>query len=159
RESPGKSLYVIYNCTTDAGCSREHKHPQVFERPTDDSTGTHAPVPFPDRTGSDVPRAPFQYFIHRFQQDELLSDELLVDVYRRLLKQTRRALRIPTDDSGIPCPHNVVLVNEWVMLIPRVTSNVHGASANAAGMMGMVWVTREEDVDRWRELGPAKVLS
>ena len=76
-----------------------------------------------------------------------------------LLAQTRDALSIPVDDSESICPHNVVLTKEWIMLIPRRSNDFEGVTANAACMVGSVWLMKEAQLDRWRALGPNKVLS
>lgn len=44
------------------------------------------------------------------------------------------------------------------MVIPRRKARSGLASANAAGMMGMVWVTCKEEFEAWETQGPVQVL-
>jgi len=142
--------FVIYNCTEKAGCSRQHKHMQLIPRPENGS------VLFPDRANSESSPAPFQYFLHQIE-DPFTPAKCLVEIYIGLLAQAKESLGISGDIQ--PCPHNVVLMKEWMMVIPRTKADMDGASANAAGMLGMVWVAKEEEMDRWMRLGPAEVLA
>ena len=43
-------------------------------------------------------------------------------------------------------------------MIPRRTARVGGISANAAGMMGLVWVGTKGEMDEWEKRGPWRVL-
>ncbi len=62
--------------------------------------------------------------------------------------------------SGITpvTPHNVVLVNGWMMVVPRSSAKQGTLAANAAGMAGMVWVNRQDDLEEWIERGPLELL-
>ncbi|KAF8246816.1 putative phosphorylase [Wilcoxina mikolae CBS 423.85] len=145
--------FVIYNCTKEGGCSRVHKHMQIFSR--------HSQFELFSDAISQMPRVvPYRYFLHRFPNaaaaDPITGGHIL-EIYLTLLEECKAALGIPK--GAKVCPHNVVLVKEWMMVIPRRRSDVEGASANAAGMMGMVWVWRDEQMEKWKELGPSKVLS
>lgn len=73
----------------------------------------------------------------------------LVRIYEELLRQAQEALGLPLEGSDIAIPHNVVIVKEWMMVIPRRKSRSGLASANAAGMMGMVWVTCKGELEAW----------
>lgn len=151
--------YVIYNCGRAAGCSREHKHLQVFPKPGRDEDGHDMFRYFEDAAvqgPADVPMVPFKFFLHRFGQEELGHRERMKEIYDGFVKKSKDLLGIPEDAEF--CPHNVVMTNEWIMVIPRVKADVEGASANSVGMMGLLWTTRQEQVDKWKELGPARVL-
>ncbi|KAL1613939.1 hypothetical protein SLS54_010149 [Diplodia seriata] len=143
------SHYALYNCMEAAGSSRVHKHLQLFTHPADFTL-------FPDRPDAHAAKIPFRYFLRRFGS-ATPSAQLLLDAYNSLLAEAKQALGVSVEASA--CPHNVVLVKEWMLVIPRRRSNVDGASANGAGMMGMVWVTDEERLQQWKALGPAWILS
>ena len=155
--------YSFYNCTSDSGNSREHKHMQLFEKPLN-GEDEHGFVLFPD--SEDTPRVPFKHFVEYFENSthsspsqerkEPSTEELLV-TYERLLAKTRDALGLPETTERVP--HNMVLVKEWMMLIPRRKALVGDTTVNAAGMMGLVWATSDEAVEEWKTLGPAKVLA
>lgn len=54
--------------------------------------------------------------------------------------------------------HNVILTTEWLLVIPRACARHGNLAANAASMVGMVWVTKEEDLQEWLDKGPMEVL-
>jgi ATP adenylyltransferase/5',5'''-P-1,P-4-tetraphosphate phosphorylase II len=144
--------YVFYNCTSDSGNSREHKHMQLCEKPLSGEDGKGFTL-FPD--SKTPPPVPFKYFIEHFEDEP--STEALSAAYERLLVKTREALGLPEDAKR--CPHNMILVKEWMMLIPRRKALVEETTVNAAGMMGLIWATSDEDIEAWRKMGPAKVLA
>jgi ATP adenylyltransferase/5',5'''-P-1,P-4-tetraphosphate phosphorylase II len=55
--------------------------------------------------------------------------------------------------------HNVIIVKEWVLVIPRLRAKSGKLAANAAAMVGMVWVNSKEDLQEWIDQGPMKMLS
>ncbi len=69
--------------------------------------------------------------------------------YGRLLFETKVALR----DAGAGTDYNLILVSEWLALIPR-RSKGHGAFiANAANMVGLMWMKNEDVKDQVIEMG------
>lgn len=157
--------YVIYNCGREAGCSREHKHLQVFPKPgtNEDEDGydmfrffEEAAAETAGKGNADVPKVPFKFFLHRFQDGESENPKRVKEIYDGFLKESKALLGIPEDAEF--CPHNVIMIKEWIMVIPRVKADVEGASANSVGMMGLLWMTKREQVDKWKKLGPAWVL-
>jgi ATP adenylyltransferase/5',5'''-P-1,P-4-tetraphosphate phosphorylase II len=153
--------YVMYNCTKEAGCSRYHKHTQIVRKPEvaeSDPTGFRF---FPDVKNREI-RVPYVYFIHHFDcagQGQSIDGKAVFSIYLDLLRQCRKALDIAEADSTAVCPHNVLLVKEWIIVIPRRRGDFKGVSANSAGMMGMPTISNEELFKIWTTVGPAKVLS
>jgi ATP adenylyltransferase len=145
------SMYVIYNCTETGGCSRIHKHLQALKGPP---KAFEVLMQQPENGASKVP---FQYFTHQFDQDfKATSASDLRVVHEKLLGQAKRVLGIP-ESSGI-CPHNLVLWRDTMIVIPRRSGAFEGATANAAGMMGSVWVPEPKGLDAWKRLGPRNIL-
>lgn len=143
------SMYVIYNCSEAGGCSRMHKHMQGLKGP---------PYAFEYmvRASESKVTVPFQFFTHRFDQGmRNVSASDMLDVYRVLLDRTREVLAVGPEDV---CPHNVILWDDRIIVIPRRRGFTDGASANSGGMMGCVWVPDEKQVDEWRRIGFANVL-
>ena len=70
--------------------------------------------------------------------------------YTRLLNATKSALR----DADAGGDYNLVLVREWLVLIPRRRKG-YGEDfiANAASMVGVMWMTSQEQRDKILELG------
>jgi ATP adenylyltransferase len=73
----------------------------------------------------------------------------LVQQHKSLLQLTRSSL----GGEGEVLNHNVVLVKDWLMMIPRTHRDQDGVAANAAGMVGVVWVDNAYEVLRWLDLG------
>jgi ATP adenylyltransferase/5',5'''-P-1,P-4-tetraphosphate phosphorylase II len=147
--------FIIFNCGPEAGCSRIHKHMQVIPRPTDFTL-------FPDKEGLDLSAVPFKYYIKRLSGQGKTSANLpysLLETYKSLCTEARAAWQSSAKGKSEYLPHNMVLTKRWILVLPRRKCEVNGASANAAGMMGMVWVTNENQMDHWKEFGPAKVLA
>lgn len=71
------------------------------------------------------------------------------EIYEELLRVAR------VDEAK---GHNLLLVKEWMLVIPRSRGRKGMLSGNAAAMAGMVWVTSDEEVRQWVEEGPMKLL-
>lgn len=144
-------MYLIFNCGEEAGCSRVHKHMQGLIGP---------PYAFEALIRAELERrktvVPFQYFAHYFSQGfQHTSASDLTARYTKLLSQSRRVLGLEEESY---CPHNVIVWNDWIIVIPRRAGFTGGASANAAGMLGSAWVKDQAGVDAWLKIGCAKVL-
>ncbi|KAK3902249.1 hypothetical protein C8A05DRAFT_44284 [Staphylotrichum tortipilum] len=142
---------LLFNCGISGGCSRLHKHMQVLPAP-DPATF----VLWPDVEGL---KPPFRFFRYRFGPGGLPEADELARIYRALLRRAERALgcRVLLGEAAIP--HNVVLDRRWLVVIPRRAAGWEGADANAAGMLGLMWLSSEEKAKLWAEKGPAAVLA
>ena len=153
--------YVMYNCTKEAGCSRYHKHMQIVPKPEVAESKPTGFRLFPDVKDREV-QVPYEYFLRYFDcvgQGRSIDGELIFSVYSDLLRDCRKASGIGEDDSTQLCPYNIVLVKEWIIMIPRRRGCFKGVSANAAGMMGMPTISNEELFKAWTDIGPTRVLS
>jgi ATP adenylyltransferase/5',5'''-P-1,P-4-tetraphosphate phosphorylase II len=143
------SMYILFNCSEAGGCSRIHKHLQGLRGP---------PYAFEYmiRASEGKCHVPFRFFTHHFDNGlKSASASEVLGVYTKLLDQTREILKV---GQGDVCPHNVILWNDMLIVIPRRRGFTDGASANAGGMMGCVWVPDENHVEEWRRIGIANVL-
>ncbi|GAQ09949.1 hypothetical protein ALT_7270 [Aspergillus lentulus] len=145
---------VIYNCGPIAGASRNHKHVQILPRPA------HL---FPDDPNFDPEVIPFQYGL-RYLRDLDFEDpnypSKLSEIYQELLAEAKkRTGNSPDANNGGYFPHNVALVRDWIIVIPRRSNNFEDITANATGMMGSVWLKNEDEMDRWKQVGPTKALA
>ncbi|KAL2061040.1 hypothetical protein VTL71DRAFT_9092 [Oculimacula yallundae] len=136
---------VIYNCGVEAGSSIGHKHLQVLPRPDKKDFEL-----FPDALGIDdekneVRDLPFRHAVKKLSSKP--DVEQLVKVYEALKASSR-----------VEKAHNVILVNEWMLVIPRSCARLGDLAANAASMAGMVWVTKWKDVQDWIDRGPMELL-
>ncbi|KAL2127557.1 hypothetical protein VTI74DRAFT_10549 [Chaetomium olivicolor] len=141
---------LLFNCGLNSGCSRMHKHMQIFPAPDPEHFAL-----WPDSTN---PVVPYQFFIHHFL-DGLPPPEEILTVYQSLLCQAEKCFEDTTLHSESAVPHNVVMDRNWLLVIPRRAAGWDGADTNAAGMLGMVWVHDEERMKLWLEKGPADVLA
>ncbi|KIW89483.1 uncharacterized protein Z519_09639 [Cladophialophora bantiana CBS 173.52] len=145
--------FIMFNCGNEAGCSRLHKHMQVI--PCLDGFTL-----FPDVEGLDPESVPFRYFIRRIEPGTDGALDSLLPIYERLRNEAYEAWQAYTGDTLDYFPHNMMLTKRWMMVVPRRrVAAAQGATANAAGMMGMVWVTNTQQMDRWQQPGPAQVLA
>ncbi|KAI9698519.1 MAG: hypothetical protein M1836_004100 [Candelina mexicana] len=153
-EEEGRDYMVMYNSGREAGCSRFHKHMQILPRPSVASF----PL-FPDRPPEDPVNVPYIYELIRHPPSPSSSSNTLSQIftsYISSLNHFRALLGIRCEDQ--PVPHNVLMTQEWTVVIPRRRAQAGGLSANAAGMMGLVWVGTEGEMERWKREGAWRVL-
>lgn len=55
-------------------------------------------------------------------------------------------------------PHNMILTDKWMMVIPRRKAWIDEIAANAAAMIGMVWCNSQAQFDGWARRGIPNVL-
>lgn len=150
--------YVIFNCGVAAGCSRFHKHLQVFEQNEEEL--------LPDkllRKGCPID-VPYRYIL---DQSNLPKGSSLheaacrfYDLYQEHLAQCRSLSTLSSDQQrNSHIPHNVIFTRDWIMTIPRRQAGIGLATANAAGFLGLVWVPSIDVVEAWKEMGPRNVLA
>jgi ATP adenylyltransferase/5',5'''-P-1,P-4-tetraphosphate phosphorylase II len=144
--------FVFFNGGVTAGASRTHKHLQVMRMPKDEA---HLLVSL-DLT-KEFPKMPYKYFGSDFtDQLKFPSKELLFKLYRNLLDQCERLF---PGKPGKSVSHDFVLTKKWMLVTPRLKRSFGGSSdVNAPGMLGMIWLKHNEEVAKWKELGPARVL-
>jgi ATP adenylyltransferase/5',5'''-P-1,P-4-tetraphosphate phosphorylase II len=156
-EENEEDYIIIYNSGRASGCSRFHKHMQVLPRPP-----RTAFTLWPDRPPDDSVNVPYMYDLIRHPPSPAPSAADGPDVADHILTRYTASLdrfraRLGCQDDE-PVPHNVVMTREWTVVIPRRTARIGGISANAAGMMGMVWVATEAELQEWKRRGPWSVL-
>lgn len=54
--------------------------------------------------------------------------------------------------------YNMVLLHQYMIVIPRRSANIDGIDANAAGMLGFVWCSSEEQYQEWQQRGCMHLL-
>ena len=118
---------------------------------------------FPDNRNFDKQAIPYRYFLRYLHDVDLESPNghpKLLAIYEELLAEAKRTLgKVCKTHDGGHFPHNVALVKEWIIVIPRRSHIFEGLTANTAGMMGSVWLTEEAQLERWKQVGPRSVLS
>ncbi|KAF0645783.1 hypothetical protein FPSE5266_00276 [Fusarium pseudograminearum] len=153
----GDDYIAFFNCGQDGGCSRLHKHMQLIPKPKDSFAA------FLDIEDGVEPDVPFQWFYHRFESSSLDSNELL-DIYNKLLQKATEAAKGQSEHAdSLPAeaaiPHNMLVTNQWMVVLPRRRAAVNKkAGANSIGMMGVIAVATQEEIDNWICIGPVEAL-
>ncbi|EWG53619.1 hypothetical protein FVEG_17146 [Fusarium verticillioides 7600] len=61
---------------------------------------------------------------------------------------------------GAAVPHNFLLTQGWMIVLPRRRAAVNKeAGVNAIGMMGVIAVATQGEIDNWIRLRPATALA
>lgn len=84
---------------------------------------------------------PFTHFVVRLRKNA--SSEHVYTQYEKLLQMTKNALKAANAGSD----YNLILVSEWMALIPRRRKGWGPFVANAANMVGSLWLKSEEQRD------------
>jgi sulfate adenylyltransferase (ADP) / ATP adenylyltransferase len=145
---------MIYNCGFESGSSQGHKHMQLWPYPDEQELGfqlfpaaAHSHVDVMDK----VANVPYKHFVVRLPRDANI--DTLVQAYDKLalrVRQSHRAVGGGTD-------YNVILVKEWMCMVPRQHSGLDkGAGANSAAMLGLVWTVTEDERRVWDTPGPVE---
>ncbi|EWC48380.1 hypothetical protein DRE_02149 [Drechslerella stenobrocha 248] len=145
---------MIYNCGVDAGSSQGHKHMQVFPKPDIRKFQL-----FPDRCRAMLPKegvvtlpdTPYKHYVVALPNEPSQDD--IVGRHNKVVELAKAALG---KDEG--AAYNIVMTKDWVMAIPRRSKGNEGVGANAAGMMGMIWVGSQEERDCWTTFGLTRYL-
>lgn len=158
----------FYNSGTVAGASQPHKHLQIVPFALD-SAGTIMPIePLIEnaptqcgRAAITIPNLPFRHALSRFNlplNNHSIAARILLDSYYTLL-----------DASGLQCteerkapqfalPYNLLITQQWMLLIPRSTECVEGISVNALGFAGALFVHDATQTQIAKKLGPMSIL-
>jgi ATP adenylyltransferase/5',5'''-P-1,P-4-tetraphosphate phosphorylase II len=99
-----------------------------------------------------LPKIPYKHFVTGLSPETAVAE--LVQTHSKLLRKTRAAL----DEAGAT-DYNLVFTHSWMMMIPRRHAGRDGVCANAAGMVGMVWVKHQEERDAWTTKGLSEFLA
>ncbi|MCJ1446037.1 MAG: hypothetical protein MMC23_006542 [Stictis urceolatum] len=146
----GERPYMaIYNCGPESGNSQRHKHMQCF--PRFESAKLHPECKEARRSIEQgvyaISGLPYQHFISYLE-----PSTSAYDLYKRYLTLLSYAKEAVKDQPGEPS-HNVVLVQDWIMVTPRSHAFREGIGSNATGTVGMIWLARPEEREEWERLG------
>ncbi|CAD0096969.1 unnamed protein product [Aureobasidium vineae] len=141
---------IIYNCGINAGSSQGHKHTQVFPLPG--HTLWPSKATSCDSISTNIEHVPFKHHVLRLPSHA--DANTAYEVYLRLLKASREVLAKSGEGSR---DYNVAMTADWIAVFPRRTSE-GPYGANAAGMLGIVYLPDQEERDKWSQLGYTKQL-
>jgi ATP adenylyltransferase len=152
----------FYNGGAAAGASQLHKHLQLVPLPLAPS-GLSVPVePLLEGPGPTCPSLPFTHALHRLatsiRTSPMAAADEALSVYRHLL-DAAGIDAVPTEDGWRQsAPYNLLIANDWMLLVPRVEEDFHGVSINALGFAGSLFVRDKEHLDLVRRAGPMEIL-
>jgi len=95
---------------------------------------------------------PFKHFVIRLPSDA--DANTVYNTYLRLLHASREVLAKSGEGSK---DYNVAMTPDWIAVIPRRTSE-GPYGANAAGMLGIIYLPDQQERDKWSQLGYTKQL-
>ncbi|MFV1967173.1 MAG: hypothetical protein ACC628_17225 [Pirellulaceae bacterium] len=156
----------FYNSGPSAGASQPHKHLQWVRLPLSEHS-PHLPIESllePWRLRDEMGRAeslPFAHAIVRIEgAGELPPSQLAASTtvhYRSML----RTLGLnSTADDGVerPSPYNLLITQDWMMLVPRSRECFGSISLNALAFAGTFLVRDEARFRELESLGPMAAL-
>lgn len=151
---PMSSDYVaFYNCGRDGGCSRLHKHMQLMPMPTKGFAS------FLDVDDGKETEVPYTWAYKCFAASEAITAADLVETYNTLLERMTGAYDAATGkgsnmQASAVIPHNTILSKRWMIALPRRQAAINKeAGANALGMLGVIAVATQKEIDNWVRLG------
>lgn len=148
----GEGIMAIYNCGAEAGASQGHKHLQLFPKPAPSVFELYPyQISLSTTSSSTHSKVPYKHAIMAIP--DTASAEDVFGVYEKLLGEMRPVMQ----KEGVE-DYNVVLVREWMLLMPRRHHGREGVECNAAGMMGMIWLKDEGERKGWERLGMTEHL-
>ncbi|KAK5071665.1 bifunctional AP-4-A phosphorylase/ADP sulfurylase [Lithohypha guttulata] len=143
----GDRYMIIFNGGPDAGSSVAHKHLQVFPRPERRTV-------VEDLLENPELMLPFRYELAKL--DENTKSEDIYNHYKSMCNKLAIS-------NGTP--QSLVLVKEWLIVLPRTCATIKGEiegalmQGGANAMIGMLWLKTPEQFENWKKYGPMKVLT
>ncbi|MDJ0766921.1 MAG: phosphorylase [Myxococcota bacterium] len=150
---------AFYNSGTIAGASQPHKHFQQVPLPLGglpnqlilDQLITSAELG--EAIGS-VEELPWQNLVASLT----FCDRLDPDEAGRETSRIYEEMLAAVDISDLTQPYNLLVTNDWMMLVPRTVESFATISVNALGFAGSLLVRNEEELDLVRKAGPMNIL-
>ena len=112
---------------------------------------SHGLLTLPD-VSTNILNVPFKHFSIRLPNHA--DTKTAYEAYLRLLELSRETLARLGEGSR---DYNVAMTADWITVIPRRSSE-GPYGANAAGMLGIVYLPDQQERDRWAQVGYTKQL-
>ncbi len=159
----------FYNGGEAAGASQPHKHLQLVPLPLDPALPHPLPIAplLPDDAAPGViRRSPRLSFCHAwvrlgFDAGTPHAERVAVSLarYRALLAATGVDGRPQPDCLHQARPYNLLVTEDWMLLVPRSREDCQGISINALGYAGGFLVRDEAQLAALRRFGPLAALA
>jgi len=138
-------VLAFYNGGTEAGASQSHKHLQVVTLPL---SPRHS-IPMDTLLAQHNPGLPFPHAFARLPAGESLRPAGLLEIYRTLHRQA---------GLGEGQPYNLLVANEWMLVVPRSRDRFEGISVNSLAFAGSFFVRDAKHAHAIAAAGPMSVL-
>jgi ATP adenylyltransferase len=100
-----------------------------------------------------IEHVPFKHYVLRLPSHA--DTDTVYKAYLRLLEASREVLVVKSGEGSRD--YNVAMTADWIAVIPRRTSE-GPYGANAAGMLGIIYLPDQQERDKWSQLGYTKQL-
>ena len=145
----------FFNSGPLAGASQPHRHIQLLRRKSLEIT------------------CPREKWILNFSnlnyKKKIFSENIVIKKFSKSLSEddiyqiyidlsNKLGLGDPKKDIKPKYPYNLLLTNNWMVLIKRKTDNLFGISINALGFAGYILVTKKSNLNYLKKNGPEKLL-
>jgi sulfate adenylyltransferase (ADP) / ATP adenylyltransferase len=161
----------FYNGGAAAGASQKHKHLQLVPLPLYPNTGgDRSPYPFASLLQIDslpgvvrtLARLPFQHRWCRLPTEWSRNPtEAWMGSHRLYLEMLSKCginTLIQEGEARQSAPYNLLMTQDWMLLVPRSSEFCEGISVNGLGYLGSLFVTDQAALDRLRRIGPLQLL-
>lgn len=102
------------------------------------------------------PEVPYTHFI--VQLAEGCTGEYLQFLFNTLLSATKFALASQLETPPPTLAYNFLMARDWLMMIPRTNASCNGVGVNALGMLGILWLANDEQLQTWSAAGFDDIL-
>lgn len=156
----------FYNGGTVAGASQRHKHLQIVPLPFDPDGPAVPMEPLLDagwrgRVGH-CPGLPFAHAFARLDRPVAAAPMEAAEQATALYPELLAAVGIEGVDADgdvrQSAPYNLLVADDWMLMVPRAEEFFGGVSVNALGFAGSLFVKDRQQLDLLRAAGPMHVL-
>jgi sulfate adenylyltransferase (ADP) / ATP adenylyltransferase len=159
--------FVFYNAGKAAGASQRHKHlqflplPLIAESPDLPIESTISAATFRNEIGQ-ISCFPFQHALIRFNfkghQNILKRALYSLECYQKLLTTVNISTLSNQEERNNISAYNLLMTNEWMLIIPRLQESSSNISVNAAGFAGTLFVRSMEQMQLLKAKSPIAIL-
>jgi ATP adenylyltransferase len=153
----------FYNGGVVAGASQPHKHLQLVPLPLDAEAPALPMSPLLTGDGPRCPGLPFAHAFGRLSRPVSVGSAPLADegfgLYLQLLESA--GIRGLPEGKEIrqSAPYNLLVADDWMLLVPRLAEYYRGVSVNALGFAGSLFVKDRKQLELIGAAGPMRVLT
>lgn len=158
----------FYNGGIIAGASQRHKHLQMVPLPFSNSDPKIPIEPLINRAQyhagiGTVPAFNFKHALAHIDPGWIVSTpeaaRKTLSLYNDMCVRVGLKREAIANNVERLAPYNLIITQEWMLLVPRSEEFFEGISFNALGFAGALLVRNEAHFNRLREIGPLTVLS